>query len=249
MTPSPTGYEVWRGPSAIDGAPIVVIVTVRSNNRKTGPMAQSWILRQDIDPVAAVRSGDDAAICGACVHRGDRATGRGRGRSCYVNVGQAPLAVYRAWRRGRYPAAPLAEVLRRHPLPLRIGAYGDPGAVPAVVWSAAASVPRTGYTHQWRMRPDLRNLAMASCDSVAEAAEAEALGWRVFLVVPTDDAMPFTLPGEETRRVVPCPAVTHGATCAACRICDGASPRKPHVAIAAHGSGAVHVAPLTPRNP
>jgi hypothetical protein len=42
---NPTGYEVWRGPSAIDGAPIVVIATVRSNNRKTGAMLQSWIIR------------------------------------------------------------------------------------------------------------------------------------------------------------------------------------------------------------
>jgi hypothetical protein len=240
VTPSPTGYEVWRGPSAIDGAPIVVIVTVRSNNRKTGPMAQSWILRQDIDPVAAVRSGDDAAICGACVHRGDRATGRGRGRSCYVNVGQAPASVFRAWRRGRYPVATLADVVAWHPVPLRLGAYGDPGAVPASVWSAAASVPRTGYTHQWRTRPDLRHLAMASCDSIGEAAEAAAQGWRAFLVVADAAAMPPTL---DSRRVVPCVAVTKGTTCAACRLCDGASPRKPHVAIAAHGTGAANFSP------
>lgn len=243
----PAGYEVWRGPSAIDGAPIVVIVTLRTRNTKTGAMSQSWILRQDLDPVAAVRSGDDAAICGACVHRGDLSAGRGRGRSCYVNVGRAPLTVYRAWRRGRYPVATLADVLSRHPLPLRIGAYGDPGAVPAAVWSAAAGVPRTGYTHRWRTRPDLRHLAMASCDSVAEAAEAAAQGWRAFLVVPTDATMPSTMDG---RRVVPCPAVAHGTTCAACRICDGAAARKPHVVIAAHGSGARNfAASLTAGNP
>jgi hypothetical protein len=245
---NPTGYEVWRGASVIDGAPVVVIVTLRSLNRKTGAMLQSWILRQDMDPVAAVRSGDDAAICGACIHRGDPA--EGRGRSCYVTVGQAPLSVFRAWRRGRYPVATLADVVAWHPVPLRIGAYGDPGAVPAAVWSAAAGVPRTGYTHQWRTRPDLRSLCMASCDSVAEAAEAAAQGWRAFLVVPDDAAMPRFMPGEEgARRVVPCPAVTHGTTCAACRICDGASTRKPHVAIAAHGACASNFAPLTGGNP
>jgi hypothetical protein len=249
----PTGYEVWRGLSAIDGAPVVVVVTVRSLNRKTGAMLQAWILRDDIDPVVAVRDGSDESICGSCYHRGSRR--EGRKRSCYVNVGQAPLSVFRAWKRGRYPVATLADVVAWHPVPLRIGAYGDPGAVPAAVWSAAAAVPRTGYTHQWRTRPDLRALCMASVDSVAEAAEAAAQGWRAFLVVPDDAAMPFTLPGEEgTRRVVPCPAVTFGAQCADCRICDGAAAegpgmRKPHVAIAAHGAGAGNFAPLQPGNP
>ena len=238
----PTGYEIWRGPSEIDGAPIVVVATVRSLNRKTGAMVQTWILLTDESPTDAVRSGGDAAICGSCRHRGDRR--RGKARTCYVNVGHAPLAVWRTWHRGRYPVASLADVLAAHPLPLRIGAYGDPGAVPASVWAAARGVPRTGYTHRWRERPDLRTLCMASADSVAEAAEAAAQGWRAFLVAPADGPLPFVLPGEEdSRRIVACPSVTFGATCAACKLCDGAHDgevrsRAPHIAIAAHGPAA-----------
>jgi hypothetical protein len=91
---------------------------------------------------------------------------------------------------------------------------------------------------------------MASVDSVAEAAEAAAQGWRAFLVVADAAAMPPTL---DSRRVVPCVAVTKGTTCAACRLCDGAAAegaamRKPHVAIAAHGSGAANFGPLQPGN-
>lgn len=240
----PTGYEIWRGPSEIDGAVVVVVATVRSLNRKTGAMIQTWILRADESPTAAVRSGADAAICGSCRHRGDRR--RGKARTCYVNVGQAPLAVWRTWQRGRYPVASLADVLAAHPIPLRIGAYGDPGAVPTSVWAAAHGVPRTGYTHRWRERPDLRTLAMASCDSVAEAAEAAAQGWRAFLVQPHDAlAFPSIVGG---RRIVPCVSVTHGTPCASCRLCDGAHDgeqrsRAPHIAIAAHGAAARQFAP------
>ena len=61
-----------------------------SDNRKTGPMIQIWILVRSMDPVRAIQEGLDRLICGNCVHRGD---GAGGGRSCYVNVGQAPLGI------------------------------------------------------------------------------------------------------------------------------------------------------------
>lgn len=37
-------------------------------------------------------------------------------------------------------------------LPVRLGTYGDPAAVPTVVWQTvlAQSAMHTGYTHQWR---------------------------------------------------------------------------------------------------
>ena len=88
----PLGYVLHKGPSPIDGRPIVVILTLRTSNRKTGQMCQVWILREDVDPVHAIRTGDDYTICGSCPHR-KQADGS---RSCYVNVGQAPLSVWKA---------------------------------------------------------------------------------------------------------------------------------------------------------
>ena len=44
-----TGAVIWRGASRWDGAPLVVIVTWESSNKKTGNMAQTWILRADVE--------------------------------------------------------------------------------------------------------------------------------------------------------------------------------------------------------
>jgi hypothetical protein len=64
---------LYRGPSMIDGKPIVAIATGYDNesvNQKTGAMAQVWILRDDIAPIEAAQRGEDASICGQCPHRG-----------------------------------------------------------------------------------------------------------------------------------------------------------------------------------
>lgn len=67
-----SGFVIWEGPSPIDGAPLVAIVTgVRdtSGNVKTGAMLQTWIMRKDISPQEAVDTGGDRSICGDCGHR------------------------------------------------------------------------------------------------------------------------------------------------------------------------------------
>ncbi len=69
------GFVLYDGPSLIDGAPILAIVTGTSKasvsgNVKTGPMLQTWILRKDVSPQAAVDQGLDGSICGDCMHRG-----------------------------------------------------------------------------------------------------------------------------------------------------------------------------------
>ena len=65
----PTRIVAWRGPSAIDGTPVMLVLTgLRrpSTNSKTGPMVQSWILREDMHPLEAVKTGADSSICGSC---------------------------------------------------------------------------------------------------------------------------------------------------------------------------------------
>jgi hypothetical protein len=57
------GAIIYRGPSQLDGQPIVIVAVWSSSkkaNRKTGNVVQTYILREDIDPVTASKLGEDA---------------------------------------------------------------------------------------------------------------------------------------------------------------------------------------------
>lgn len=238
----PNGYVLYEGPSAIDGAPIVVIATgfaSKSDNAKTGDMIQTWILRSDIAPHHAVKSGDDASICGQCPHRPSlKAELLAAGEAfvpCYVKTFQAPLSVYGAYKRGIYPVASLADIASLcEGRMVRFGSYGDPYAAPIGIWQAAASTAAgwTGYTHQWRNAGAMwARLVMASADSLADMMAAHKRGFRTFRVT----AKPFeNVKGLETV----CPASKEKAAvtnCATCRACMGtASKARVSVQIARH---------------
>ena len=220
---------LWQGKSLIDGNDIVLIATGinnRSVNAKTGAMVQTWILRADMHPWEAIKTGQDSSICGTCPHRGEN----GRARSCYVNLFHGPTAVYKAFRDGKYPQGTIPSGM-----PVRIGSYGDPGAVPSdVILDIARNAEfSTGYTHLWRTcDQSLRNVLMASCDTEEERIDAENAGWRVFYVVPE---------GTKPQGLTQCPAdktLRTGITCSDCRQCDGAESRHRFGKyIVAHGIG------------
>lgn len=230
----PNGYILFEGPSALDGAPIVVIATglkAASSNRKTGGMVQTYILRQDVSPVDAVKSGQDASICGDCPHRSPEGFA---GRTCYVNVGQGALSVWRAYQRGAYP---LVEWSAFEGRVIRFGTYGDPAAAPLAVWTMLQSlaVRTTGYTHQWRnVSPEFAAVCMASADTFEDAQAAQALGYRTFRVTRGDEWGRI-----ETREVL-CPASDEAGrkvTCEQCGACGGASTgRKASIFIPIHGA-------------
>lgn len=229
---------LWRGSSRLTGEPIMVAISGLdggSQNPKTGAMAQVWILRSDMSPLDAVKSGADAALCGAgkdaCPYRPIL----GGEVRCYVNVGQAPQAVWKA--HGRYPSMSAREagrILAARGMAVRLGAYGDPAAVPVAVWRdlLAAGARHTGYTHQWRRFPALRAFLMASADSPEDAAEARRRGWRAFRV---RSAAEQPLASEAV-----CPASDEGGhrtQCVSCRLCNGAQPGDPRrsIVIIDHG--------------
>jgi hypothetical protein len=237
----PNGVILYQGPSLLDGAPIVAIavgLSSASTNRKTGAMLQTYILRSRIEPTAAVADGRDASICGDCKHRG---TNKGKARTCYVQVGQGPLSVYRAYRRGKYPRIPESEISALGQWrTVRLGAYGDPAAVPTYIWDwlIAHAKGHTGYTHQWKQSTALRHICMASVDSPEEALEAQRLGWRTFRV------------GMQARNEVSkamlkeslCPASEAAGKllkCSQCLACGGADGRKGSIFIPAHGGVAI----------
>lgn len=229
------GIVLYDGISRLDGRNIVCIATLNSKNAKTGDMVQTWVLRRGVDPVLAVKTQQDHSICGACPQRGDL----DRGRSCYVQIHQAPLSIWRAYRRGLYPSVATTGWDVFNDRPVRFGAYGDPAAVPLTVWAnlAARASGYTGYTHQWRQFSELKPYCMASVDSAAEQLLAKAAGWRTFrtLATPTTPR----LIGEAA-----CPAANGaGLTCAECMACDGtASGRRGDIATPVHGSAAKVIA-------
>jgi hypothetical protein len=199
--------------------------TRKSANDKTGDMIQVWILHRTVSPMAAIRTGRDAAICGSCPHRGKRKmvgpAYRIIGRRCYVQVDKAPTGIWRCYRRGRYRHAQLSDYASLFSgRKIRWGAYGDPAFVPAHIRNAVDAVAskRTGYTHQWQdeAHASLKSLVMASVDNAQEAVAAVNNGWRYFRVRHVSEAV---LPNETI-----CPASKEGGhrtTCERCLLCDG----------------------------
>lgn len=234
-----SGFVFYDGPSLIDGSPIVAIAVTRSENVKTGDMVQTYILRADVDPVSATRTGEDSSICGDCVHRPSA------GGACYVDVAKSVQSVYWAWFRGAYElVAPIEGARMIEGRKLRMGSYGDPAAVPAQFWRQLAkyAAGHTGYTHQWR-RPiarGLRSLVMASADSASDRDLARSMGWRTFRVRTADETL-------GSREIV-CPASPEGGDrrqCVTCLACDGADRAgKVSVAIIVHGSKARRFVPI-----
>jgi hypothetical protein len=211
----------------IDGKPIVCVATVSTGNRKTGIGLSTYIMRSDIPPLEALANGDDRSICGDCIHRGD---GSPASRSCYVLVFQGPRSVYDAYTRGKYKKADPSKLDKT--LPVRLGAYGDPAAVPAEIWRrlVKGAPSWTGYTHSPHVQ-DLRDLCMASVETVEQAGIMQARGWKTYRTMPQG--------GAPLHDEVRCPAseeMGHKVTCAQCKLCNG---RKKNVVIEIHG--AVHL--------
>lgn len=246
-----TSAVVWEGPSQIDGAPLVVVATrlvpdANSANRKTGDAAQLYILRRDIGPLDALRSGHDFSICGRCMHR-PKVSGL---RTCYPDI-RMINRVWTTYRLGSYPYITSDRMLRTlfEERPVRFGAYGDPAAVDPIVLQTLDEISpfAWGYTHQWR-EPEagacLELGLMASVESEAERAEANAMGFRTFRVRPHVDSP--LLSGERL-----CPADAELArarrwkktsTCVKCRWCNRHSKMSADVSVVAHGNASVRLA-------
>jgi hypothetical protein len=221
---------IYKGPSLLDDQPIVVIATYSNRNAKTGRVVQTYILRADINPLEASKTGEDYSICGDCPMRGEVTTDPQRkiakGRKCYVNLGQGVLIVFKSFLRGVYNEGSARDMGRGRFV--RVGTYGDPAAVPSEVWDEllAECETWTAYTHQKPWRPDI---AMQSADSHTEAVMHWTAGRRTFRVIADlgelDKANEALCPAskEAGRRV----------QCTACKLCRGSSNAK-SIAIVEH---------------
>lgn len=168
----PNGVIVYDGPSTINGAPIVVVLTSlrgKSTNEKTTgdalPLAQTYVIPramlQGMAPggrgAAAwfqnLAAGRDYAACGACELRpaavaAAKARGMPAPDQCYVLNG--PMDVAQAIVNGTYRTVDLAtaagyvrDMLAAGRIAgVRGGSWGDPGAAPFAVHEALHAATR-----------------------------------------------------------------------------------------------------------
>jgi len=239
------GVIVYHGVS--NGENIVAIATGlvnKSQNRKTGPMVQLWILHADVSPVNAIKSGQDVGICGNCIHR------KAKGGACYVNPGQAPEQIFASYKKGNYPfivddiknfeEQDITTTYVNHGMwnifqnsYVRFGAYGDPSFIPFAIIEKIAQNCKgfTGYTHQWKTTNQAyQQYFMASVDFPWEYNKAKSMGWRTFRVTPewTEKS-----PGE-----IPCLNSSKDLKCIDCLLCCGTSKKAKDIYIKVHGATA-----------
>jgi hypothetical protein len=195
-------------------AETVAIATAESNNVKTGPMIQVWIMARNVHPVESRRTGHDATLqCAGCPYASNR--------GCYVSP--LPLmALYRTYKAGGYTHLQMGSAewntLFRG-ASVRFGAYGNPSHLPLEMVENITnlSLSHTGYFHDWALLPVSLAKAygryfMASCEP-HNVAFAQNLGLRTFTVVseaPSDRSVG-----------IECLADKSGIQCIDCGLCDG----------------------------
>lgn len=220
----------FDGISPVTGGPIVGHLLYSTSNGKTGPGWQLAILDGSQHPLEAIKSGNDASICGNCPLRKDPVTGE---RACYVT----PMALGQIYKKGPSRIAnPAPSDLPRSSY-VRLGMYGDPAMLPydVVKGIAGRSKKFTGYTHQheqpWYDRK-FDALLMRSVESLAQAKKAWAEGARTYR------ADWEGLGPQENEIYCPYPKVQ----CADCGLCNGIGEKEERktlksIVIPPHGNG------------
>jgi hypothetical protein len=221
---TPSSIIAWTGPSLFTGRDVEILVQclrTPSSDHKTGAMLQASIVQAGQNPSLLRGTPREADVCGAC--RGQKRLERW----CYEDW-QPWLIGQRRHLARRVRVAVAAELLRGRAV--RLGAYGDPAAVPYGIWARLLLHARawTGYTHAWRTCDErFRLYLMASVESESEALEAARRAWRSFRIRQPG--------GEVTAAEVVCPFESRGVTCERCRLCAGASRPARSIVITAHG--------------
>ena len=180
---------------------IVVITILKSTNKKTGNLAQTYILNKD-----TLKGG----FCESCTSD----------KICYVFNGLKP--VQDSYKAGKYPKVENIDLSWKR---VRLGAYGDPALIPLKILESWNLKKHTGYTHMWRLPhvQEYKSVLMASCETEECVELARSLGWRVFynrldkwVTEKEGDSFSASLVN-----VIECPNSSKSIQCDACMLCDG----------------------------
>lgn len=219
---------LYEGVSHIDNVtPIVCVITGLnfSSNSKTGNVLQTYIIRQDIKPTDAVKMGLDGAICGTCKFSG--------GNGCYVNIGNAPTQIYKAYKAGKYKHISKLDLLRIKGRVIRLGSYGEITAIPYIIVHniVKACKSHLGYTHRWNeIDKKWSKYLMASVDNIFEKRIAKDMNYRCFETLTSIDNL--------QEKSVICPATSFGgfkANCDTCGLCSGTKVNAKDIGVVLHG--------------
>lgn len=214
-----------RGMCLQESDSIVVIITWNSDNRKTGDLSQVIILNKNIDPITAVKTGQDEAQCLDCKHRPIN------NNTCYVNIGHSPRAIYGAYKKNLYDD--YNEELLEYNLKykkVRLGSYGEPVLIKLEIIEKLLEYSKgfTGYSHQWtnpKYAPYFKYL-MASVDSTDEKFFANAMGYKTYRVAKPSE------PNEPDE--ILCPN-DKGVQCRECMLCNALKLGK-NIRVDVHGA-------------
>lgn len=217
---------VWQGPSLFDGKPIQVVLSSfdkDSENDKTGAMIQIYILPIDETPYQVFKS-KAPTVCGDCKYNGG---------GCYVrwsNIGHISKSARR-----NIGTLDLGQSLCAG-LRIRVGAAGDPAAVPTYVWETLLKDADgfTGYTHSWKdCDPRLKDYFMASVDSSYENSVARIQKWKTFYVVESIEESP-----EDSIRCLAAKIKNNGLhyQCVDCMKCTGNNKATQTIVEVLHGA-------------
>jgi len=218
-----------------------ILWTARSTNAKNGDVPQGFIGRTRVE---SMRTCEKAG----CPMRPTKYGGDPDSPRCYSQCGtpgMAHSAMCKAHAKGkRYDLTTALEQRAPDAKIVRLGAVGDPVGCPEAIAEAIpaiqdAGLTLIGYTHAWRTMEGWQCDLMASCDSLAEADEAAAAGWRCAVVLDgAHEGRTWTTPGGAKGVVCPAMMAPGKVTCNSCRLCDPAR-SGPHVGFPDHGPGSV----------
>ncbi|MBF86295.1 MAG: hypothetical protein CL489_17715 [Acidobacteria bacterium] len=200
-----------KGVSQYTGNPINVFLTESSTNTKTGNIPQVNFL-PEVKPTDALKTGQDADVCGNCPLRPFLFNPETHDAPCYVLCGFAPNAIHRAKNKPLNDYSKLYDVIR-------IGAYGDGASCEkqALIKIVKLAKKVLNYTHAWSIKKFnfLKAFSMASVHSIEEKIKANSLGFRTFRTIK------FACSKLEANEIV-CPNfVDNSIQCKTCKLCCG----------------------------
>jgi hypothetical protein len=98
---------------------------------------------------------------------------------------------------------------------VRFGTYGEPSLMPIALVKCIVVVAKswTGYTHQWRKKPEYAPYFMASTHTEEEERVATLIGYRSFVASPTPISKFISCPASEE--------MGFKSNCSKCGLCSG----------------------------